>query len=96
MLTQEDKIRLIHEFRTALLNRMFDELCRKAPSSSTEQVSVDIVAVAKCARNQPAIMPSGRAFRSRPKGRDCHRPIETASCRRMPNQATLILSLQEH
>src|SRR5712675_318853 len=30
MLTQEDRIRLIHENRTVLLNPMFDELCRKA------------------------------------------------------------------
>ncbi|MFI5092986.1 MAG: hypothetical protein ACHQIK_06055 [Candidatus Acidiferrales bacterium] len=51
MLTQEDKIRLIHEFRTALLNRMFDELCGQSPNSSTHQVSVDIVATAKAIQN---------------------------------------------
>jgi hypothetical protein len=39
LLTQEDGIRLIHDHRTALLNRMFDELCRKPGSLFAEQVS---------------------------------------------------------
>lgn len=51
MLSQVDKIRLIHDNRTTLLNRMFDDLCRKAPGSSTEQVSDDIVATAKRIQN---------------------------------------------
>jgi len=47
MVSQEDKIRLIHEHRTALVNRMFDELRRKSPSSSTVQLADDRVATAK-------------------------------------------------
>jgi hypothetical protein len=47
MLTQEDKIRLIHEFRNALLNHMFDELYRRSKISSTQQASDDIVATAE-------------------------------------------------
>ena len=31
MVNEEEKIRLIHEYRSALLDRMFDELSRKAP-----------------------------------------------------------------
>jgi len=50
MPTQEDKIRLIHEFRTALLNRMFSELCGKSPSSPAEQISEEIVATAEVIR----------------------------------------------
>lgn len=50
MPTQEDKIRLIHEFRTALLDRTFDELCRKS-GSSIEQVSEQIVATAQIIQN---------------------------------------------
>jgi hypothetical protein len=38
MLTEEDRIHLIHDNRTVLLNRMFDELCHKPGSSSAEQV----------------------------------------------------------
>jgi hypothetical protein len=37
MLTHEDRIRLLHDNRAVLLNRMFDELCRK-PGSSAEQI----------------------------------------------------------
>ncbi len=51
MLTQEDRIRLIHDNRTVLLNRMFEELCRKPATSSAERVSRDIVATAKVIRN---------------------------------------------
>jgi hypothetical protein len=51
MLTQEDRIRLIHDNRTVLLNRMFDELCRKPANSSAEQVSRDIIATAKDIQN---------------------------------------------
>jgi hypothetical protein len=50
MVNEEEKIRLIHEYRTVLLNRMFDELCQKPPSSSTGQVSDDIVATAEAIR----------------------------------------------
>jgi hypothetical protein len=49
--SQEDKIRLIYEYRTTLLNRMFDELCRKSPSSSTEQVSNEMIATAAAIQN---------------------------------------------
>ena len=47
MLTQEDKIRLFREYRSALFERMFDELCRKSPGWSAEQISRDIVASAE-------------------------------------------------
>lgn len=43
---QEDRIRLIHECRTALLNRMFDEFSRK-PGLSAEQVSDEIITIAQ-------------------------------------------------
>jgi hypothetical protein len=43
MLTQENRIRLIHANRTALLDRFFDEFCQKLPGSSAEQVADDIV-----------------------------------------------------
>lgn len=46
MLTGEDRIRLIHDNRTVLLNRMFDELYRKS-GWSAEQVSEEIVAAAQ-------------------------------------------------
>ena len=46
MLSSEDKIRLIHEHRTALFNRMFDELCLKIPGRSAEQVGDDTIAAA--------------------------------------------------
>jgi len=39
MLSEEDKIRLIHECRTALLNRMFEEFSRR-PGSSAGQVQM--------------------------------------------------------
>ena len=54
MVSQEDKPRLIHEHRTELLNRMFDELCRKSPGSSAEQVSEGIVATAEVIRTSLA------------------------------------------
>ena len=47
MLSNEVKIRLIHEHRSTLLNRMFDELCRKAPGRSAEQVQHDIIVAAR-------------------------------------------------
>src|ERR1700681_1009461 len=50
MVNPEDKIRLIHESRTALLDRIFDELCRKPASSSPEQVSQELVATAEVMR----------------------------------------------
>jgi hypothetical protein len=43
MLSSEVKIRLIHENRSTLLDRMFDELCCKAPERSAEQVGGDII-----------------------------------------------------
>jgi hypothetical protein len=46
MLTQEDKIRLIHNNRTILLNRIFDGLCRM-PGSSSELVAQEIIVLAK-------------------------------------------------
>lgn len=50
MLTQEDKIRLIHENRTDLLNRMFDGLCQM-PGCSAEQVAEEIIVIAKQIQN---------------------------------------------
>jgi len=46
MLTDEDRIRLIHEYRSDLLNRIFDGLSL-VPGSSAEQVTADMVAIAK-------------------------------------------------
>jgi hypothetical protein len=43
MLSDEDKIRLIHDCRNVLINRMFDELSRR-PGSCAEQVSDEIIA----------------------------------------------------
>jgi hypothetical protein len=42
---------LIHDNRTVSLNRMFDELCRKAANSSAEQVAHDIVYTAQAIQN---------------------------------------------
>lgn len=53
MHNQGDKIRLIHECRTALLNRMFDELSRK-PGSSAEQVSDEIIVLAQAIQSAPS------------------------------------------
>jgi len=50
MLTQDDKIRLIHDNRTILLNRMFDGLCRM-PGSSAELVAKDVIVIAKEIQN---------------------------------------------
>jgi hypothetical protein len=50
MFSSEDKIRLVHQYRTGLLDRMFDELCRKSPSS-VEQVSDEIVATGEIIQN---------------------------------------------
>lgn len=41
---QEDRIRLIHNCRTVLLNRMFDEFSRR-PGSSPEQISDEIIGI---------------------------------------------------
>jgi hypothetical protein len=46
MVNEEEKIRLIHEYRTDLLDRMYDELSRKAPDCSTGHLTHEIVAVA--------------------------------------------------
>jgi hypothetical protein len=51
MLTQADRIRLVHENRTLLLNRMFGELCRKSANSSADQVAHDIVTTANTIQN---------------------------------------------
>jgi hypothetical protein len=51
MLTEEDRIRLIHANRTALLDRIFNELWRNLPGSSAEYVEDDIVATAKRIQN---------------------------------------------
>src|SRR6267154_4644718 len=51
MLTEDDRIRLIHDHRTALLNLMFEELCRKPAHSSAEQVAYDIIATASNIQN---------------------------------------------
>jgi hypothetical protein len=47
VLSQEEKSRLIHQYRTTLLNRMFEELGSKSPNSTTQQISEDIVATAE-------------------------------------------------
>ncbi len=47
MLSHEDRIRLIHDNRTFLLNRMFDELCGTSPGSSAEQVCEEILTTAR-------------------------------------------------
>jgi len=44
-------MRLIHENRTVLLNRMFDELGRDGANSSAEQVARDIVSTAQAIQN---------------------------------------------
>jgi hypothetical protein len=49
MLAQEDRIRLIHENRTALLNRMFDDRARRLQGNPAFG--------ARCVRTYP---PAGR------------------------------------
>jgi hypothetical protein len=51
MVIQKDRIRLIHENRTALLNRMFNELSRKPPDSSAETVFHEIITTARVIQN---------------------------------------------
>jgi hypothetical protein len=46
MLSDEHKIHLIHERRTILLNRMFDELSRR-PGSCAEKVSNEIISTGR-------------------------------------------------
>jgi hypothetical protein len=46
MVNEEQKIRLIHEYRTDLLDRMFGKLGRNAPGCSTGHITREIVAVA--------------------------------------------------
>lgn len=50
MLSEEDKIRLIHENRTALLNYMFGELAVKLPALSAEELPDAIIALAEVVR----------------------------------------------
>ena len=50
MHNQEDKVRLIHDCRTVLLNRMFDEFSRH-PGSSAEQVSDQIIVIGQAIQN---------------------------------------------
>jgi hypothetical protein len=63
MANQEDKIRLIHEFRSTLLDRIFDGLCHKS-GSSIQQVSEEIVASAQTIQNALANAEETR-YRSR-------------------------------
>jgi hypothetical protein len=65
MLTQQDRIRLIRVNRTALLDRIFDELCHKLPASSTEQLEDDIVAMAKLIQN---VLSNSDQFQSSARG----------------------------
>jgi hypothetical protein len=51
MLTEEERIRLIHTNHTALLDRVFNELCRNWEGPSAEQVTGEIVAMANCIQN---------------------------------------------
>jgi hypothetical protein len=50
MLSDEDRIRLVREHRTELLNRMFEGLCRM-PGWSAELVAADIITHATFIRN---------------------------------------------
>jgi hypothetical protein len=50
MLSHEDKIRLIHQYRTGLLDHIFDELCRKS-GSGADQMSDAIIATAESIQN---------------------------------------------
>lgn len=50
MLSDEDKVRLIHACRTVLLDRLFHEFSRR-PGSSAEQVSEEIIATAQAIRS---------------------------------------------
>ena len=65
MLSEEDKIRLIHECRTALLNRMFDDFSRLS-GFGAEELSDEIVATAHAIRSalseSDAIGSPGRAL----------------------------------
>jgi hypothetical protein len=56
MLSQEDRIRLIQANRSAMLDRVFDELCRNLPGPSAEQVADEIVAMAN--RIQSVLSPT--------------------------------------
>lgn len=47
MVSQEDKFRLIREYRTYLLSRIFDELSRKAPRSTTQHREDEIVTTSR-------------------------------------------------
>ena len=64
MLTQEDRIRLIHANRTALLDHIFDELSHKLPGLSAEQVADNIVTTAK--RIQNALLNSDQIHNAAP------------------------------
>ena len=46
MLSDEDKIHLIHECHTILLNRMFDELSRR-PGSCREKIADEVIVTAR-------------------------------------------------
>lgn len=65
MVTDEDRIRLIHEYRSDLLNRIFDGLCGM-PGSSADQVAADIVATAMIIRN--ALVAASDEIRHPPRG----------------------------
>jgi hypothetical protein len=47
MVSKEDKFRLIREYRTYLLSRIFDELSRKAPRSTTQHREDEIVTTSR-------------------------------------------------
>jgi hypothetical protein len=45
ILPQKDKIHLIHEYRTDLPNRMFDELCHKTDLSTEQVLGLHLIVV---------------------------------------------------
>jgi hypothetical protein len=47
MPTQENRIRLIHNYRNVVLNHMFDELCRKPAGPSVAQIADAIVGTSR-------------------------------------------------
>ena len=77
MLSQEDRIRLIHDSRTVLLNRMFDEFCLKSPGSSAEQVCDKIITTARVVQNA---LSNADDMRLRMSWMIAHRPRIRAGC----------------
>lgn len=64
MLSEDDKIRLIHERRTALLNRMFDDFSRLS-GFGAEEPSDEIQAIRSALSESDAIGSPTRAIRTR-------------------------------